>query len=183
MKTTRTRNRNRGIRNALSAILMTLATAALVGCTSARMRDRAAPGGPPRVADADGFRDAGIMEGDPIAGDGRRDVVAPVYFDYDSAVVPEGERAKVERMATVMRARPRTSLVVEGHSDERGSSEYNLALGERRALAVRAYLVSLGIESARLQTRSFGEEAPARPGHAEEDWQFNRRGEFVVFGR
>jgi peptidoglycan-associated lipoprotein len=72
-------------------------------------------------------------------------------------------------------------VVIEGHCDERGSREYNLALGERRALAVRAYLVGLGIDATRLQTKSYGEEQPVAMGHDESSWSRNRRAEFVLF--
>jgi peptidoglycan-associated lipoprotein len=70
---------------------------------------------------------------------------------------------------------------VEGNCDERGSNEYNLALGERRALAVRAYLVNLGIDAGRIQTKSLGEERPVALGHDESSWQQNRRAEFQLF--
>jgi len=168
-----------------AAMVVALATVAIgsAGCTSGRARNGAAGGAVPGGVAVGGIREAGIMEGDPFVGDGRRDEFAPVHFDYDSAVVSEGERAKVERVASAMRLRPHASLLVEGHCDERGSSEYNLALGERRALALRAYLASMGVEPDRIQTRSFGEETPVRPGHSEEAWRFNRRGEFVVFQR
>jgi peptidoglycan-associated lipoprotein len=103
---------------------------------------------------------------------------APVYFDYDSAQVNQGERAKLDSVAAYLRSNGAANLVVEGHCDERGSNEYNLALGERRALAVRAYLVGLGIDAARIQTKSYGEEKPAALGHDEGSWAQNRRGEF-----
>jgi peptidoglycan-associated lipoprotein len=72
-------------------------------------------------------------------------------------------------------------LIAEGHCDERGSREYNLSLGEHRALAVRAYLVGLGVDGARIQTRSYGEEQPLDPGHDESAWRLNRRVEFALF--
>jgi peptidoglycan-associated lipoprotein len=105
----------------------------------------------------------------------------PVYFDYDSAQINDSERAKIEAVATHLRSSGGVSVIVEGHCDERGSNEYNLALGERRALAVRAYLVGLGIDATRIQTKSFGEERPAALGHDEASWSQNRRGEFSLF--
>ncbi len=102
-----------------------------------------------------------------------------VYFDYDSAQINESERSKIEAVASAMKSGS-SQVIVEGNCDERGSTEYNLALGERRALAVRAYLVGLGIDGARIQTKSYGEERPVDPGHDESAWSKNRRGEFVV---
>lgn len=103
-----------------------------------------------------------------------------VLFDFDSAQVADVERAKVEAAAKYLKDNGNTVAILEGHCDERGSNEYNMSLGERRALAVRAYLVSLGIDAARIQTRSFGEERPVNQGHDEESWTLNRRVEFVV---
>ena len=102
-----------------------------------------------------------------------------VYFDYDSAQINESERSKIERVASSMKGNS-SQVIVEGNCDERGSTEYNLALGERRALAVRAYLIGLGVDGARLQTKSYGEEKPVDPGHDESAWSKNRRAEFVV---
>lgn len=104
-----------------------------------------------------------------------------VYFDYDSAQVNPAERAKIEAVAEYLRGNAVIGLIVEGHCDERGSNEYNLALGERRALAVRAYLVGLGIDAARIQTKSMGEERPLAMGHDESAWSQNRRAEFQLF--
>ena len=102
-----------------------------------------------------------------------------VNFDYDSSQITASERPKLDVVAEYMRKRPSGGLVVEGHSDERGSREYNLALGERRALAVRAYLIGLGIDGASMQTKSMGEENPVIEGHDEQSWRENRRAEFL----
>ena len=106
--------------------------------------------------------------------------LAVVLFDFDSAQVADPERAKVEAAAQYLKSNPACVAVLEGNGDERGSNEYNMSLGERRALAVRAYLVTLGVEAARLQTRSYGEEKPVQMGHDEEAWRLNRRVEFAV---
>jgi len=119
------------------------------------------------------------MPGGRIQGQEERGLYAVVYFDYDSAQVRESERAKVDQVAAAMRSGQGLNIVVEGHCDERGGAEYNLALGERRALAIRAYLVGLGVEEGRIHTRSLGEEQPAAVGFNEEAWRLNRRGEFV----
>lgn len=103
-----------------------------------------------------------------------------VLFAFDSATVDESERAKVEKVAELLKASSGDVVVCEGHCDERGSTEYNMSLGERRALAVRAYLMSLGIDGARIQTKSYGKERPKDPGQNEEAYRVNRRVEFVI---
>ncbi|NKB25095.1 MAG: OmpA family protein [Kiritimatiellae bacterium] len=103
-----------------------------------------------------------------------------VYFGYDSAQIQPSERSKIESVAEHLNQNRSGGIAVEGHSDERGSREYNLALGERRALAVRAYLIGLGVDGSRIQTKSMGEEDPVSFGHDEESWGANRRSEFVI---
>jgi peptidoglycan-associated lipoprotein len=107
--------------------------------------------------------------------------VQPVYFGYDSFQLPAEEIAKIQQAADILRQNPSYVLIVEGHCDERGSNEYNLSLGEQRALAVRNYINGLGIDSNRVQSRSFGEERPAVQGVGEEAWRLNRRGEFAFY--
>jgi peptidoglycan-associated lipoprotein len=104
-----------------------------------------------------------------------------VHFDYDSYQVNPSDTHKIEQVAAYMRDNRDVRLVCEGHCDERGSREYNMSLGEHRALAVRAYLVGLGIDGSRIQTRSYGEEQPLDPGHGESAWRLNRRVEFALF--
>lgn len=133
-----------------------------------------------------GAVDGSGMYGSDLAGrpDSMQDIASQfgvVYFDFDSAQVNPGERSKVEAVAEYLRSNAAVGVVVAGHCDERGSNEYNLALGERRALAVRAYLVSLGIDAARIQTKSMGEEQPVAMGHDEASWSQNRRAEFQLF--
>lgn len=106
---------------------------------------------------------------------------APVYFGYDSSQIAASERSKIETVAQRLKQNNSVAVIVEGNCDERGSNEYNLALGERRAQAIRDYLASLGISADRIQTKSYGEENPANPGHDETAWAANRRGEFVLY--
>ena len=106
---------------------------------------------------------------------------SPVYFAFDSYVLPPSEVSKVEQVAQHLLQNAGHVLVVEGHCDERGSNEYNLSLGENRALSVRTRLVELGVAADRIQTRSYGEEKPAVAGSGEEAWHLNRRGEFALF--
>lgn len=103
-----------------------------------------------------------------------------VYFEYDRANVKASETDKVKKVAEFLKGNPLHDLAVEGHCDERGTEEYNRALGERRALAVREALVSLGISGSRITTTSFGEDQPADPGHDDAAWSKNRRGEFII---
>ncbi len=103
-----------------------------------------------------------------------------VYFDFDSAVVKSGEKAKVDAVAAHLRSNPSHALKVEGHCDERGTEEYNRALGERRALAVREALIGAGVEPGRVVTISYGEDKPAVQGQNEAAWKMNRRGEFLL---
>ncbi|MCB1100795.1 MAG: OmpA family protein [Kiritimatiellae bacterium] len=104
-----------------------------------------------------------------------------LYFDYDSSIVSPSERGKLDAIVEFLRANPQSSLVVEGHCDERGSNEYNLALGERRAQSVRAYLLGMGVEPGRVTTKSYGEENPAALGHDEGAWRLNRRAQFSLY--
>ena len=106
---------------------------------------------------------------------------APVYFGFDSTVVPQGEFGKIEEVVRHLNENPDRVTVVEGNCDERGSNEYNMTLGEQRAVTVRNYLVQSGISADRIQTRSYGEEKPAVDGHDESAWSRNRRGEFAIF--
>ena len=104
----------------------------------------------------------------------------PLFFGYDqSEVTPEGQTV-LNANAEIMKKYPAWVITIEGHADERGTAEYNLALGERRALAARNYLVSLGIPADRLRTVSYGKEFPFDPGHTEEAYSKNRRAHFVV---
>jgi peptidoglycan-associated lipoprotein len=108
-------------------------------------------------------------------------VFESVLFEFDSFKLRTEELPKVEKIAEYLRKNAAVRLVTEGHCDERGSNEYNMALGEHRAQAVRAHLVGLGIDGARIQTRSFGEEKPLDPGHIETAWRLNRRCEFALY--
>ncbi len=104
---------------------------------------------------------------------------APVYFDTDSALLRPDTRDTLKQYAKSILDHPEWGvLMIDGHCDERGSGEYNLALGRRRAAAVERYLLDLGVPPSRLDTRSFGEEKPVVAGHDEKAWRYNRRSEF-----
>ena len=97
------------------------------------------------------------------------------YFDYDRAVIKPDDLAALETHATVLRNNRDRSVVIEGHCDERGTREYNLALGERRADALRRFLTSAGVSPQQIETVSYGEERPEDPGHNDAAWSRNRR--------
>ena len=104
----------------------------------------------------------------------------PVFFAYDQDDIDTLGQQALNSNAELMKKYPTWIVTIEGHADERGTAEYNLALGERRALATRNYLVSLGIPADRLRTVSYGKEFPFEPGHDEGSWSKNRRAHFVV---
>ena len=104
----------------------------------------------------------------------------PVYFGFDASNLQPSEMSKIEAVATHLKQTGRV-VIVEGNCDERGSNEYNLSLGEIRAIAIQKYLADLGVNVQSVQTKSYGEEKPAVVGSNEGAWSKNRRGEFAVF--
>ena len=105
----------------------------------------------------------------------------PVYFSFDASNLAASELAKIEAVAQHLKENADRVVIVEGNCDERGSNEYNLELGSLRAISIRDYLATLGIDGNRIQTKSYGEEKPAVSGSGESAWAKNRRGEFAVF--
>ncbi|MCI0404955.1 MAG: peptidoglycan-associated lipoprotein Pal [candidate division Zixibacteria bacterium] len=103
-----------------------------------------------------------------------------IYFDFDRYYIRDDAKAALENNARVLKGNANMRILIEGHCDERGTVEYNLALGERRAAAARQYLMDLGIEGSRISTISYGKERPVAFGHDESSWQQNRRDEFVT---
>ena len=104
----------------------------------------------------------------------------PVFFQLDSAELDDMGRAVVNGNAALLKKYSTWVITIEGHCDERGTAEYNLSLGDRRAGAVRSFLVSLGIAPDRIRTVSYGKEFPFDPGHNEGAWTKNRRAHFVI---
>lgn len=105
----------------------------------------------------------------------------PVYFDFDSSQIKPSERSKLDAVVERLKKESGLGVIVEGNCDQRGSAEYNMALGERRALAARASLINAGIDAERIQTKSYGKEQPADPGTGDAAWAKNRRDEFKLF--
>jgi peptidoglycan-associated lipoprotein len=104
----------------------------------------------------------------------------PLFYEFDSAEISPRGQSTLDANAELLKRYPTWVITVEGHCDERGTPEYNLALGERRAVAARTYLVSLGVSPDRLRVVSYGKEFPFDPGHAESAWSKNRRAHFVI---
>ena len=189
-------------------LVMAVAAALLIttGCRTAQPTVTKLPGGPGRDGlMATGPDDAARLPGQGIAGSGvagegvssadlpnedklfgrdlDRDTFAAqtVYFGYDRATMQAGEAAKLEQVANALKSKGADyDLLVEGHCDERGTEEYNRALGERRALAIRELLIQAGVNGNHVFTRSFGKDKPSSVGHDETAWSRNRRGEFVL---
>jgi peptidoglycan-associated lipoprotein len=107
-------------------------------------------------------------------------LVRVIYFDYDKSNLRKDAQDALSSNAKFIQKYPAWKVSIEGHCDERGTAEYNLALGERRAMSAYRYLVSLGIPDKRLSTVSYGEERPVDPGHTEAAWSKNRRAEFKI---
>lgn len=112
-----------------------------------------------------------------------RGLIGDVYFDFDESTLTEQAREQLTRNANWLRENPGFIVTLEGHADERGTNEYNLALGERRATTAVDYLASLGVDRGTLRTISYGEERPVCTESTESCWQRNRRAHFVISGR
>jgi peptidoglycan-associated lipoprotein len=161
----------------VAGICVLLAVSSLTGCKSLKKNPAGVYGSDGLYGDGAG----GISMGDRFTGGTEHPgMFTPVYFDYDSAQVADTERSKIEAVSDHLKKND-VAVIIEGNCDERGSNEYNLALGERRAQAIRTYLTGLGIGAERIQTKSYGEEKPVSAGHDEESWAANRRGEFVLY--
>jgi peptidoglycan-associated lipoprotein len=134
----------------------------------------AAAPAPAPLSEADAFRRKSLDELNA------EHPLSDVFFDYNENVLKDEARTKLQQDAAWLMKWPQTHIAVDGHCDERGSAEYNLGLGERRAVAVRDYLTSLGISSARIETRSLGKESPFCTGEGEACWSQNRRDHFLI---
>jgi peptidoglycan-associated lipoprotein len=135
-------------------------------------------------------REATIVPPEPIRDDeiasstlddlNRNSPLKPVFFEYDSSEITEEGRGILDANAGLLKRFPAWTITIEGHCDERGTAEYNLALGERRAVTTRSYLVALGVPADRLRTVSYGKEFPFDPSHTEGAYSKNRRAHFVI---
>lgn len=131
------------------------------------------------AASTRGMRAPGAFQGHPLDNPEGPLSQRLVYFDFDSSEIREDYRPMVEAHAAYLADHPEASVTLEGHTDERGTREYNLALGERRCESVQRMMVLLGAQPEQIQTVSYGEERPAADGHDESAWSQNRRVEIV----
>jgi peptidoglycan-associated lipoprotein len=140
-----------------------------------------APTAPDNSADSDRVeRERAAAEAAEKARAVAADLAAMINFDYDQATVRQADQATLDRKAAILSANPNVKLRISGHADERGSDEYNLALGNRRAAAAKRYLESKGVNGSRLEVVSYGEERPLNPGTDESAFAQNRRDEFEI---
>ncbi len=182
--------------------LLILSTLVVAGCNRRRQPVLAPPAPPPSTATPPGIAPAPgqppqrVDEALPVPQQpalsedavgnrsldelNRNSPLQPVFFSLDSAELDEMARATAMANAELLRQNARWIVTIEGHCDERGTPEYNLALGERRAVAVKSFLVSLGISPDRIRTVSYGNEFPFEPGNTEAAYSKNRRGHFVI---
>ncbi len=160
----------------VGVLVLSAAASAWMGCSSTPDADQNA--GPNTGSE---FREAPTPEGSGMdsMGGGKIAGMQTIYFDFDKSDIREDSRAALRGNADRLNAGGLGTVTIEGHTDERGSAEYNLALGERRANAVKRYLVDLGVPANMLRTVSFGEDRPAVQGHDESAWRYNRRADFT----
>jgi peptidoglycan-associated lipoprotein len=190
---------SRTARLVLASLAALSMLAAVSGCRSAKPKTQKPPAVP---SDTDSSRPTGETEvpttkvtpaDDVIKDDHEQDQVPnaeavqkrlrDAFFDFDSSDLRADAREALSASADALKANTAVRITVEGHCDERGTREYNVSLGERRAAAAKEYLVSLGIAEDRITVISYGKEKPFNPGHDESAWQENRRAHLVVTGR
>lgn len=165
--------------------LLCCGIAAAAGCAKKEVvkQDQAItqpPVAPPK--DTTPVQDQQAAKDTTVADENLKDVMAfdTIYFDFDSFVLSDAARAMLDKNAQLMLKRTGDKIRLEGNCDERGSDEYNLALGEKRAKAALNYLLTLGVPQERLNVISYGEEKPANQGHDEAAWAKNRRVDFII---
>ena len=155
------------------------ATSATTGNPPSRPPSPPEPVGEPTVVPPEPVRDDAISSAS-LDDLNKSSPLKPVFFELDSSDLNSAGQKALDENAVLLKKYSSWTITVEGHCDERGTAEYNLALGERRAITARAYLVSLGIPADRLRTASYGKEFPFDPGHDESAFSKNRRAHFVI---
>lgn len=169
-------------------LVMTLLVSSLLsGCGMFAKKPKEAPAaGTQQTTPADqryGADTSGGFTGNPLTDPNSPLSQRVVYFEFDSSEVSSEDRAVISAHANYLASNPNVSIVLEGHADERGSREYNIALGERRAKAVQQLMLLQGVAQKQIQVISFGEERPVALGHEEESWSLNRRVEILYSGQ
>lgn len=168
-----------------SFAVVVLAGLVLAGCSSKGSKAEPAQGGGADDGQATTREPASGTEygfdanGNPFIPGTNQPLARIFYFDYDQSQLQQSDLNALEMHAAILRNNPTRGIVVEGHADERGTREYNLALGERRGNAIRSFLTAAGVASNQIETVSYGEERPDDPGHSEEAWARNRRAVLV----
>jgi peptidoglycan-associated lipoprotein len=177
------------LKRAISMVLVMMALFTLAACSSegtkegnAAVVDKTGLSDEEKNAKAHAVPESGNLQGNAMEGANNPLSKTVIYFDYDSSDVRAEDRPVVEAHAGKVAANHSLIVTLEGHADERGSREYNLALGERRAQAVKKQMVLLGVAADQIRTVSYGEERPANPGHDETAYSQNRRVE-IVYGK
>jgi len=165
----------------LILLVAILCMAMAFGCAKKPVSDDGAAGG--ATATTDGSGQNGSFSSQSVSDATASKVPASlqrIHFDFDSYILTGSAKAALEDNAAYLKAHANERVQIEGHCDERGSDEYNLVLGEKRARATKAFLVTLGVDSRRLSVISYGEERPLDPSSSETAWSKNRRAEFVT---
>ncbi len=166
--------------SALGVAVLALAVVLCPGCKKKPVK----PGGPTvEPVEPGEIGELALTEAPPITAfeePQNKEVFQDIHFDFDRSDVKPVDRPILEGIAKYLKDNATIYLLIEGHCDERGTNEYNLALGERRALNTRAFLAGLGVEQQRMVTVTYGEEDPIDPAHTEEAWAKNRRAHFKV---
>ncbi len=162
-------------RNSFLSVLLTLAFV-ITGCSSTGKKDS----GSSSDSMVDDNAAAASLELNGSSDDNTAGPLKTIYFDFDSTRLSSAAKDTLNNNAMWLKGVEAVDIQIEGHADERGGQQYNLALGERRAKAVKTYLETLGVTSARISVISFGKEKPNAFGHDEESWSKNRRANFVV---
>ncbi len=152
----------------------------LAGCSSKSAVSTDETSGAGYGSGMGGGTGAGVGVEDIGQGGRAGSIIGDIFFDFDSSALNSEAQEQLNQNAAWMQKNPGSAVTIEGHCDERGTDEYNIALGERRAEAARTYLVNLGVSGGRLSTVSYGEEKPFDPGQNEEAWAKNRRDHFVT---
>lgn len=169
----------------LSIVLLASVFGLMAGCSSAtKKEDSAADGGKSGMSDSSMGAKMGDSGNAMEMKSGQADALSKrvIYFDFDSSDVTSEAREIISAHAQNLSQNANLSVVLEGHADERGTREYNVALGEHRAKAIKQLLVVQGVQASQVQVISFGEERPAATGHDESAWSLNRRVEMLYSG-
>lgn len=161
------------------AIALTASTLAVTGCAHKKPKSQVvvAPLGTASIHGGAGYTGGALVNNSDAIRNAARNIQGVVHFDFDSDVIKPAAAAILDKQAEFLKSNQGARVLVAGHTDERGTREYNMSLGERRAASVRSYLASKGVNTANIEIISFGEEQPVATGSNEAAWAQNRRAE------